>query len=111
MMNERRPTNGNIAARSADGSASDEPTQDWSNDQEEALYREVLADALVERTKMMQVKEYPEGRSTGALPKGRKAKKEEREKRKREEAMVVEKEKAVGPWAQGNIRIGEFSES
>ncbi|KAL7413266.1 glycosyl transferase family group 2-domain-containing protein [Mrakia frigida] len=95
MMNERRP------ATTSESSL-------WTNDQEESLYKEVLAQALIDRTKMMNVKEYPEGRSTGNLPKGRKAKKEEKEKRKREEAMVVEKETAVGPWCAGNIRMGEF---
>lgn len=96
MMNERRPATTNDSSSL------------WTNDQEDSLYKEVLAQALIDRTKMMNVKEYPEGRSTGDLPKGRKAKKEEKEKRKREEAMVVEKERAVGPWCAGNIRMGEF---
>jgi len=96
MMNERRPASTNDSSSL------------WTNDQEEPLYKDVLDQALVERTKMINVKEYPEGRSTGDLPKGRKAKKEEKEKRKREEAQVVEKERAVGPWCAGNIRMGEF---
>lgn len=94
MLNERRPA---VTSSSS-----------WTNEQEDALYKSALAEALIDRTKMMNVKEYPEGRTTGELPKGRKAKKEEKEKRKKEEAMFVEKERAVGPWCAGNIRIGEM---
>lgn len=102
LMDERRPPVGPESV-------------EWTNDQEDALYYQMLDEALSEQQKLMTVKEFngdkeaQEAIDQAEMPKGKRAReREEKERERRRGELMVEKEKMVGAWAAGNLRVGEM---